>query len=95
MFREGQNSKAAIDAVQQDDDGAVGHFQQQAPGQALCTSSVNLTTINSVVFRSVGPAIPWFTVGAVVSVVILIVRPDARSSIRKGLGILNLLCTTL
>jgi hypothetical protein len=33
MFRGGQNSKAAIDVVQQDDDGAVEHFQQQAPGQ--------------------------------------------------------------
>jgi hypothetical protein len=53
MFREGQNSKAAIDVdvVQQDDDGAVEHFQQHAPGQALHTSGTNLTTINSVAFR--------------------------------------------
>jgi hypothetical protein len=52
MFRrEGQNSKAAIDVVQQDDGGAVEHFQQHAPGQALRTSGANLTTINSVAFR--------------------------------------------
>jgi hypothetical protein len=48
MFREGKNSKAAIDVVQQDDDGAVEHVQQHAPGQALRTSGANLTTINSV-----------------------------------------------
>jgi hypothetical protein len=40
MFREGQNSKAAIDVVQQDDDGALEHFQQQAPGHALHTSGM-------------------------------------------------------
>jgi hypothetical protein len=60
MFREGQNSKAAIDVVQQDDDGAVEHFQQHAPGQALRTSGANLTTIRhsrhspTFVFRRLG-----------------------------------------
>jgi hypothetical protein len=40
MFQEGQNSKVAIDAVQQDDDGVLEHFQQQAPGHALHTSGM-------------------------------------------------------
>jgi hypothetical protein len=36
MFWEGRNSKV----VQQDDDGALEHFQQQDPGHALHTSGV-------------------------------------------------------
>jgi hypothetical protein len=63
MFREGQNSKATIDGVQQDDDGALEHFQQQAPGHTLHTSGV-CTLPQSTVLRSVGPAIPWFTVAS-------------------------------
>jgi hypothetical protein len=96
MFREGQNSKAAIDVdvVQQDDDGAVEHFQQHAPGQALHTSGTNLTTINSVAFRWTCNPMVHSASGSQLSSSFIDHRASTDARPARAFGcILNVLCS--